>query len=272
MNHDVVLQDHVDPLHCFLSETQVFVELAASNATPRARLQQFLRLLDAAPTTSRANQFIADVILSEGLKQLYLSFGLPAFHISGRCLTLADIRREFANLQVLRHKRSVHYAARLLRLLQERYADSDLTESEIANALGLSLSYLSGLIKRETGQNFCWHLRTIRGEHAAVLLSSTDLTIKEISTACGFRCTGRLDHAFKAIYGMTPTAYRQRQRRVGDFSGDEGLGGDDSDDICPGSFVASLAVVGTESGESEAPCREGSNEAGLRLVEGDSSD
>jgi len=52
-----------------------------------------------------------------------------------------------------------------------------------------------------------FHTKLRRG---AVLLTTTRLTIPEISSAIGYSDRTKFEKAFKRVYGVTPTKYRQR--------------------------------------------------------------
>ena len=48
----------------------------------------------------------------------------------------------------------------------------------------------------------------MRAEKAASLLKSTEMTVQEIATACGFSNGDSLARVFKKKYGVTPSDYR----------------------------------------------------------------
>src|SRR5687768_231147 len=101
MTHDG-MPDHARRLHRFVNEAQAFAGVVGCpSSTPRARLQSFVRLLDATPDTT-GDRIISERILSDALKRLYLAFGLPISRIGDGHLTLADIHGTFAALQDLR--------------------------------------------------------------------------------------------------------------------------------------------------------------------------
>ena len=54
------------------------------------------------------------------------------------------------------------------------------------------------------------YLKELRMKHAADLLVTTELSIKEIAAAVGYRKTKKFSPMFKASYGVTPTQYRLR--------------------------------------------------------------
>jgi AraC-like DNA-binding protein len=78
--------------------------------------------------------------------------------------------------------------------------------------LGISGSRLQHLLRRDTGASFGWHLNKRRSRHAAVLLRTTSLLVKEIAAKAGFKNTLSLERHFRAFFGCTPSQYRNQSR------------------------------------------------------------
>ena len=81
---------------------------------------------------------------------------------------------------------------------------------EMARLVNLSPARLSYLFNSETGMSPARYLRSLRMSEAAILLSSTFLSIKEIMTRVGFKDESHFVRDFKRIHGATPTEYRKR--------------------------------------------------------------
>ncbi|MEM6816686.1 MAG: helix-turn-helix domain-containing protein [Bacteroidota bacterium] len=82
------------------------------------------------------------------------------------------------------------------------------TVSYCANALNLSKSYLSDLLKKETGKTAQEHLYFFIIEKAKIrLLSSTD-SISQIGYALGFEYPQHFSNLFKSKTGFSPREYR----------------------------------------------------------------
>jgi AraC-like DNA-binding protein len=203
-------QDHASSLHEFVQEVQIFAGLVGLQATPRARLRQFRRLLDIAPKASHIECVISEWLISAALRRLYPALGLPDPQLGPGHLTISEIRVRFEWLEEARRRASTGHVARFLRVLHERHADPDVSATDIATELGLSTTHLSRLINHETGHGFKWHLRMRRLKHAADLLVSTRLTIAEVAQTCGFRRASEFNHVFKPVFGITPSTYRRR--------------------------------------------------------------
>jgi AraC-like DNA-binding protein len=80
--------------------------------------------------------------------------------------------------------------------------------SALAEALGLGLSRLEHLFKRDTGQSMREYVRNRRLAEAARLLATTGMRISEIRAAVGFTDSANFAHAFKELFGLSPRAYR----------------------------------------------------------------
>jgi transcriptional regulator GlxA family with amidase domain len=79
---------------------------------------------------------------------------------------------------------------------------------ELASLVGLTVSRLSRLFRKETGHALAAHLRSARLDRAAQLLLLSTLSIKEIAYAAGFRSQSHFVQAFKRAFGTTPRQYR----------------------------------------------------------------
>lgn len=100
--------------------------------------------------------------------------------------------------------------ASVLRIVNERFSDNDLTLALIANELYISQSHLSKMFKKYIGESFGEYLRKIRVDHACKLLESTEVTVKEIAAMCGKRDLQSFYNTFFEVKGVTPTQYRNK--------------------------------------------------------------
>ena len=57
--------------------------------------------------------------------------------------------------------------------------------------------------------NFCQMLASLRVDKARRLLSESDMSVTEISYACGFGTERSFNRNFHSITGRTPTEYRE---------------------------------------------------------------
>lgn len=86
-----------------------------------------------------------------------------------------------------------------------------LTLSDIAKQFHYNSSYLSRLYKRTTGEGFNEYISRLRVDAACQRLISTDESLADIASNCGFQTTKYFSAAFKRQTGITPTAFRAQQ-------------------------------------------------------------
>lgn len=95
---------------------------------------------------------------------------------------------------------------------------ADLSLKANAEALNVNSSYLSTLFKKETGVTLTDYVNRKRMEHAAYLLSSTDLSVSAVGQRCGIQDDNYFTKIFKKYTEKTPKQYRNELRH---YPGDE---------------------------------------------------
>ncbi len=92
--------------------------------------------------------------------------------------------------------------------IEENY-NMKIKVDEIASRMFFSKNYLSKIFKQETGQSIRSFLTEIRIKEACKQLSSTQTTITDIATDCGFSDMKSFYAIFKKYTGKTPKQYRE---------------------------------------------------------------
>ena len=90
----------------------------------------------------------------------------------------------------------------------------DISLSELASSINLSLSRLHHLFKAETGTTPAQYLRALRMEQAKELLEVTFMSVKQIMVNVGVRDRSHFEREFKKIYGLTPAQHRATAKLV----------------------------------------------------------
>jgi len=90
-----------------------------------------------------------------------------------------------------------------------RHCCEDLSRDEVAEAVHISPSHFSALMKRESGATFTDHLNRMRIDRAAEMLARTDREIAVIALECGFRDQSYFTKVFKRYRNTTPLRYRR---------------------------------------------------------------
>lgn len=129
------------------------------------------------------------------------------------CDIYSKLAEELQRLKVSSaHSRHVRQA---LQIMASRYREG-VTLEETAQRLGITPSYLSRLVKEETGHTFTELLTEHRIERSKQLLLEGDTLLKELHAKLGFSSTSYFIRVFKEATGETPAAYAQRMKERSD--------------------------------------------------------
>lgn len=133
--------------------------------------------------------------------------------------TLLNYAERFYQRQFITREKNNHQVlTRLEKLLDEYFDSEDIvnkgvpTVQYVANALNLSPSYLSGLLKALTGQRTQHYIHNILIEKAKEKLSTTDLSVSEIAYELGFEHSQSFSKLFKTKTHLSPLEFRQSFR------------------------------------------------------------
>lgn len=85
----------------------------------------------------------------------------------------------------------------------------EITLHHMALRASMSDSYFSKRFRLITGFGYKEYLNTVRIRHACRLLLTTELSITEISSACGYMDSNYFGDAFKKIKNISPREYRK---------------------------------------------------------------
>ncbi len=96
--------------------------------------------------------------------------------------------------------------------IRQNYKTATLTNT--AKHFFLSPAYLSTTIKTQTGCTFSAILRQIRMEHAAELLTNTDMRVEQICENIGYQDTTQFIKTFKNYFGTTPLRFRNSSEKM----------------------------------------------------------
>ncbi len=117
---------------------------------------------------------------------------------------------EFSCVNVLNKK--VESSNDVIKAAKE-YIEANYTKSitldDVSMAVNISSYYLSRIFKENTKENFIDYLTKLRIEKAKDLLNSTQYSMKEICTMCGYSDPNYFSKSFRKNVGVTPTEYRE---------------------------------------------------------------
>jgi len=94
--------------------------------------------------------------------------------------------------------------------VREHYAD--LTETDIAQACGVSTAYFSRVFKRTMKVSFSSYLASARLKEAQRLLLLTDRSVTDIAQTVGFSTASYFISLFRKVHRITPYQYRRSYR------------------------------------------------------------
>ena len=97
--------------------------------------------------------------------------------------------------------------------LMNQHIDEPLSMKELAEAAGYSRRHLERLFRHAVGKTPGDFYRGLRLDRGRNLLGTTDLTLQEISVACGFATVSHFSKSFRARFGTAPTKLAQGLRQ-----------------------------------------------------------
>lgn len=99
---------------------------------------------------------------------------------------------------------------RIMRVINTHIGNPDLTVELIASEVGMSRVHLHRKLKELTNQTTRDFIRNIRMKQAATLLSEKRHAVSEVANLVGYTNMGNFSTAFKELYGMSPSTYREQ--------------------------------------------------------------
>ncbi len=105
--------------------------------------------------------------------------------------------------------RAEKIVARCLRVIQERYGESDFTVDRLARELNIHRSSLTRMFGRRVGLPLSEYIRRLRIRRAISLLKDSEKTVQEIAFACGFSDPAYFSRCLSAELGQNPKKIRK---------------------------------------------------------------
>ncbi len=90
--------------------------------------------------------------------------------------------------------------------------DACPTLDDLSRLCGISSTHLRRSFKNTTGKTLHQYVDEIRLQKAKMMLSETDLALKEVAYRLGFSVPNAFAYAFRKAQGETPSGYRRRVR------------------------------------------------------------
>jgi AraC-like DNA-binding protein len=141
--------------------------------------------------------------------------------VHSQCIIISTIElllnycsRFYGRQMITRNQANKSIIAKIETILTEYFENTIVKEPGLptvkflADKVHLSPSYLSDLLKKETGKNAQEHIHYYLIEEAKCLLLNSDNNINEIALNLGFEYPQYFNKLFKQKTGKTPIAYR----------------------------------------------------------------
>ena len=114
---------------------------------------------------------------------------------------------EGAGEEELADRRMGQIRENIERYIREHY-NTEISMQSVARAMNYSDAYFCKLFKQCFKVNFSAWLNEYRIDRAREMLQNTRLSVREVSTACGYSDANYFARVFKRITGKTPSEYR----------------------------------------------------------------
>ena len=107
-------------------------------------------------------------------------------------------------------KKAVYYGyiLKTLKFVEENYM-KDINSADIAENVGISSDYITKQFKKELDMTPLDYLRKYRIAKSIELIKTTDMSISDVSVACGFNDLSLFSRVFKQTFGLTPRDFKK---------------------------------------------------------------
>ena len=92
--------------------------------------------------------------------------------------------------------------------VKKNFSNNNLTLRDVCDQNGVSYHYLSRLFSKELKTTFAQFRNQVRLEAATKLLKNRNLSVSQISYACGFEDPAYFCKVFRGSFGTTPLSFR----------------------------------------------------------------
>lgn len=126
---------------------------------------------------------------------------------------LEQIRKEQLTQKIFVEKEDTT-KEKILGYIQDHFTEQQFSLGQLAEQFHLSQSYVTRLIKQETGSSFSELLTRMRIDRAvSLLVRSPDMKLVEIAERTGFASQHYFSRVFKEKTGFSPADYREYIRK-----------------------------------------------------------
>ena len=121
-----------------------------------------------------------------------------------------EYTRAVESFTTVKKSGSLSTALKVVSHLRDHYTEKISLES-VARELGYNPEYVSRCLSEIRGVNFRYLVNSFRVDKAKILLLTTDRTISDVASECGFSGERTFHRTFLAMVGLTPGAYKKKE-------------------------------------------------------------
>lgn len=118
-------------------------------------------------------------------------------------------QKDRQHIPLLARVGSGHEALLDAAIVMENRIEHPISLDELANELGLSLRHLERLFKRYLGTTPAQYYLDMRLRRARELLLQTNMSVMEVTVACGFQSSSHFSKSYRNVFGYPPSKERQ---------------------------------------------------------------
>ncbi len=200
----------------------MFIQFSASLIENNTDLASALRLLNACHVISHLKEPDLASKITSIIYKIRDNYNNKEYFTETRCkLLIYEILLDVGEYVIREQKkligadnfsdRSWDYIRKACSFISE-HSSEDITQSEVAETIGISSFYFSKLFNEYTGMSFPEYLSGIRVQTAINLLLNEELSITDCAFQAGFQSSTRFNKVFRDITGFTPREYRKLHR------------------------------------------------------------
>ena len=113
--------------------------------------------------------------------------------------------------------KSLQIALEIVKYIDKNYTNHDMSLGFLSNIFHYDKKYISKLISKELAVSFTDYLRSLRAQHACMLIDNGLRKLEEISQLCGYNDPSYFSKVFKKAIKMSPSEYiRKAEESVND--------------------------------------------------------
>jgi len=129
-------------------------------------------------------------------------------NVSDGILRIKEVYSKIVN-SVKEKKNCNSIALSTIKYIEENYYLNNLNINDISNKLEVTSSYLSKLLKKETGLSFIDYLTDVRISKSMCIMEDPTVKIYDVAELIGYSNQHYFCRAFKKVVGISPTEYKR---------------------------------------------------------------